>query len=80
MTDEYESWMESQLQSTGQAHSDDWKEYKESSEDWGRSFDDMDGGDWANQMGGPDDDEIEWYYENIPQTYEEEYRGCPKFC
>ena len=72
MTDEYESWKESKLQSTGQAHPDDWKEYKDSSMDWGQSFDDMDGVDWADHMGGPDDDEIEKHYENIAQQYEDE--------
>ncbi len=77
MADEYESWKEAQLQSTGQAHPDDWKEHKELSEDWGQSFDDMDGVDWANYMGGPDDDEIERYYEDIAQTYEEEYHDDP---
>lgn len=35
---------------------DDDREFRE---DWGQSFDDMDGGDWADYMGGPDDDEIE---------------------
>lgn len=70
MTSEYKSWKESKLQSTGQAHPDDWREYRESSEDWARSFDDMDGADWADYMGGPDDDEIESYYEG-----QEEFEG-----
>jgi hypothetical protein len=50
---------------------------KESSEDWGQSFDDMDGVDWANHMGGPDDDEIERYYDNVVHTYEEEHYSDP---
>ena len=31
-------------------------------------------------MGGPDDDEIERYYENIDQTYEEEYEEPFIYC
>lgn len=51
-----------------------------SNEDWSCSFDDLDGSDWANHMGGPDDDEIERYYENIAQTYEEEYEEPLSYC
>ncbi|MBF0257442.1 MAG: hypothetical protein HQK62_01175 [Desulfamplus sp.] len=40
--------------------------------DWGNSFDDMDGGDWANLMSGPDDH----YFERLEQEHyssEEDY-------
>lgn len=46
-------------------------------EDWGESFDDKDSADWEDYLGGPDDDEIERYYENIANTYEDEYYEEP---
>ncbi len=51
-------------------------------EDWSQSFDDMDAADWENYMGGPDDDEIDRYYENyenLDQAYEEEYMELKTF-
>jgi len=41
-------------------------------EDWGKTFDDKDGSDWEDYLGGPDDDEIEGYCQDIVQTYEED--------
>ncbi len=54
-------------------HKENWEEQLEATEDWGESFDDRDGSDWADHMGGPDDDEIERRYEDMCQAYDEEY-------
>lgn len=29
--------------------------------DWGNDFDDFDAADWESYLGGPDDDELEWF-------------------
>lgn len=47
-------------------------------EDWADSFDDNDSEYWENYFGGPDDDELERYYEITTQIYEEDYDEEPE--